>query len=112
MRRSLAGFWAMALAVLAAGCGTMPNRADPARLDAARLEGKGVVILSAGAPERCTGLATQLRIMPFNRGYWWPFEKGLLQVDGFMTKSDFPDHQGNLHAVALEPGDYYLAPWY
>jgi hypothetical protein len=32
-------------------------------------------------------------------------------VDGYSVKSDFADHHGNLHAVKLAPGQYYLAPW-
>jgi hypothetical protein len=35
----------------------------------------------------------------------------LLSVDGYAVKSDFADHHGNLHAVKLAPGRYYVAAW-
>jgi len=32
-------------------------------------------------------------------------------VDASTVRSDFTDHQGNVHAVVLPAGKYYLAAW-
>lgn len=34
-----------------------------------------------------------------------------MSVDVYTLKSDFSDHQGNVHAIVLPAGHYYIAAW-
>ena len=99
------------LALLVAGCATLDNRNDPSRLSLSDLPaGSGVMIMSAGAPKHCFSTSTFLKVMPAGIKYGGR-GAALLNVDGYAVKSDFADHQGSVHAVALPAGEYYLAAW-
>jgi len=34
-----------------------------------------------------------------------------INVDSYLIKSDFPDHQGNLNVFKVKPGNYHLYPF-
>lgn len=68
------------------------------------------VVLSAGAPEKCIATSTFLKLKAATEPYGGK-DIALLSVDGYAVKSDFADHHGNLHAVQLAPGRYYVAAW-
>lgn len=97
--------------LLAAGCASLGNRMAPEKLTASDLSsGSAIIILSAGADKPCTQAATFLTIheagAPFNlRTIVESFN-----VDGSFVKSDFPAHHGNLSAVKIKAGSYYIAP--
>jgi hypothetical protein len=92
-------------------CGSMANGHAPELLsDTAPSATGGVVILSTGAKEKCSSAATFLKVVRADQPYNKEFM--LLGVDGWTLKSDFSDHQGNIHALYLVPGRYYLAPWF
>ena len=96
---------------LLTGCGTLNNRNHPENISTTQVSsGSGIVILSAGAPEKCFSTSTFLKVLPAARSYF-DSEVALLSVDGYAVKSDFADHHGYLHAVPLAPGTYYLAAW-
>ena len=101
---------AASLALLT-GCASFHNPSDPARLNVDQVpKSSGIAIISAGAPENCVSTATHLDVIPAYPGY-----KGIgiasMDVDGYVMKSDFADHQGNVHAFVLPVGDYRLSPW-
>ena len=100
-------------AMLLPGCATVDNRFGADRVSAADIDGaSSIVILSAGADERCTSAATFLKVKPSGVDYEGSRgEIALLAVDAYVMKSDFADHQGNLHVLKLQPGSYYAAPW-
>lgn len=96
---------------LLAGCGTLQNRNGAEMLPAAEItDGASFVVLSAGAPEKCIATSTFLRLKAATEPYNSK-DIALLSVDGYSVKSDFADHHGNLHAVKLAPGQYYVAAW-
>lgn len=89
----------------------MSNRFGPENLpDAAPGASMGVVLLSAGAKEKCVSAATFLKVLKGDQTYF-SGEIGMVSVDAYVLKSDFPDTHGNVHALALPAGRYYLAPW-
>jgi hypothetical protein len=93
------------------GCGTLQNRYGAASLPASEISAdSSFVVLSAGAPEKCISTSTFLRLKPAAESYQGK-DIALLNVDGYAVKSDFADHHGNLHAVKLAPGRYYVAAW-
>jgi hypothetical protein len=95
---------------LSAGCGTLSNYYDPAKISESQLMAKsGIVILSAGAPEHCMSIAMFLKVLPETINYYGT-PAASLPVDVYTVKSDFKDHHGSLHAVSLPAGNYYLAP--
>lgn len=99
------------MSALLMGCGTLSNRYDPRKTSEPQISEKlGVIILSAGAPEKCIVTGTFLKVLPDTATYNSKWLE-LLPVDGYAIKSDFSDHHGFLHAVSLPPGKYYLAPW-
>jgi len=81
-------------------------------LDAGRREagaqGTGTILMSSSADSQC-GLATVIRVRVAAR---LPLLKGQFITNGLMTKSAFPDRYGNVHALTIEPGEYFfeLAP--
>ncbi|HKS54184.1 MAG TPA: hypothetical protein VJS12_02800 [Steroidobacteraceae bacterium] len=101
---------AIGLAALS-GCGTLQNRNGAEMLTAADVTGDAAfVVLSAGAPEKCFATSTFLKLKAATEPYGGK-DIALLSVDGYSVKSDFADHHGNLHAVKLAPGQYYVAAW-
>jgi len=99
-----------ALLAVAAGCATPdfspgrltgPQFADPSR---------GVVLVSTGAVERCTGAAMWSPIYVASTQSLVP-DHPLLPIDA-TNQSDFPDHYGTLSAVSLPAGRYIItAEW-
>ena len=106
------GFVASLLAAtLAAGCGTLGNRLGPEKIEAADFAAdSALVVLSAGAPERCMQAATFLRIYPSGAPLTLTSVITSFNVDGYAVQSDFTTHQGSLSVLKLKPGSYYLAP--
>lgn len=97
------------LAFLGTGCATMENAAGPAKVATDVPAGSGIMLMSAGAPERCISMGTFLNLWREDAdGRRTPLR--LLSVDGYTLKSDFPSHQGNVHALVLEEGSYILSP--
>lgn len=98
------------LAFLGTGCASMNNAADPGKLAVADIPaGSGVMLMSAGAPERCISMGTFLNLFRDDGGgRLTPIR--LLAVDAYVLKSDFTTHQGNVHALVLEQGSYVLTP--
>lgn len=102
---------AIAILVMLAGCGTLTNQYSPSYLaDAAVPAGSGLIVFSTGAPRGCVSEATYLKLLPEGAS---DREKGIARagVDSYIVKSDFADHQGNLHAMPLPAGRYYFVPW-
>ncbi|MFC4310527.1 hypothetical protein ACFPN2_15660 [Steroidobacter flavus] len=98
------------LACTVAGCGTMNNRLAPEKLDPATLaSGSAIVVLSTGAADRCIATATMLNLAPAGARYGKDGIVGI-NVDAYVLKSDFPDHQGSLSAFTVQPGNYQLYP--
>jgi hypothetical protein len=99
------------LLVLTTSCGTLNNINRPELLTAENLTGgKGVVLLSTGAPRRNIITAIMLMLVSQNAD-GSSHEIRLFSVDNGYVKSDFTDRYGLLHAIALPPGRYYLTPW-
>jgi hypothetical protein len=97
--------------LLLAGCGTMTNKYGPALLaTTASNASTGIVIVSTGAKEKCISAATFLKVLKTEQTYY-SFEQALFSVDAYVFKSDFSEFHGNLHAVRLPEGSYYLAPY-
>lgn len=100
----------LAVACIVSGCGTMDNRLAPEKMNPAALsDGSGIVVLSTGAADRCISTATLLNMAPAGARYGKDGVAGI-NVDNYVIKSDFPDHQGILSVVVLEPGNYQLYP--
>jgi len=102
---------AIAIVVLLAGCGTVTSEYEPSNVvDAPPPCGSGLIVFSTGAPSRCVHLATYLELRPEGGS---GREKPLARagVDSYIVKSDFEDHQGNLHVMPVPAGRYYLATW-
>lgn len=97
------------LAFLGTGCATMQNSADPAKVATDVPAGSGIMLMSAGAPERCMAMGTFLNLYRED-GAGGVKSLRLLAVDAYVLKSDFPGHQGNVHALVLEEGSYILKP--
>jgi hypothetical protein len=92
------------------GCASMENRLSPAKVDPMVLaNGSGIVVISSGAAKRCISTATMLNVARAGSPYG---KNGLygVNVDAYVIKSDFPDHQGSLSAFELKPGNYQLYP--
>lgn len=97
------------MAVLLAGCGTMKNRHDPAQFAVARMPAdSAVVILSTGAPKRCTSTATFLQVMPVLHAN--ASSSAVVGVDGSFYKSDFESHHGLVNVFTLRAGKYVITP--
>jgi hypothetical protein len=88
----------------------MGNRLAPEKLNLARVASDaGVLVVSTGAAERCISTATMLNLTPAGL----PYAKGGIvgiNVDAYVIKSDFADHQGTLSVFELKPGNYQLYP--
>lgn len=96
---------------LLSGCGSVDSRLSPASLaDNVPNASIGVALLSAGAPDKCMTTATALKVMEGGKVYT-DGELSLVSVDSIYLNSDFQDFHGAVHALALPPGRYYLAPW-
>ena len=99
------------LVILVPGCASINNRLDPSRISLTQVpSNSGIIIISAGAPKRCVTTSTFLKVLPATSKYN-NAPIALLGVDSYALKSDFADHQGNVHTLALPAGDYYLAAW-
>jgi hypothetical protein len=105
----------LAIAIsLLGGCGSLPSGTGPDRLSDSALSGdKAIVLVSTGVPEACGAGAdvTQLAIFPADATYSVLHMASSAMIDNHYVKSDFEDHPGNLHALQLAPGKYYLAPY-
>jgi hypothetical protein len=100
----------VAITCTVAGCATVNNRLAPEKLDPATLaSGSAIVVLSTGAADRCIASATMLNLAPAGSRYGKDGIVGI-NVDAYVLKSDFPDHQGNLSAFSVEAGNYQLYP--
>jgi hypothetical protein len=98
-------------AMLVAGCGALGNRLGPEKIGASDFsQDSALVVLSAGAPERCMMAATFLRIYPSGAPFNLTSVITSFNVDGYAVQSDFTTHQGSLSVLKLKPGSYYLAP--
>ncbi|HTO52334.1 MAG TPA: hypothetical protein VMR50_03025 [Myxococcota bacterium] len=106
--------WVMAVALLAA-CQTFsfsstprPNPLDPSQLHGS--PDQGVIVFSTGASAPCAASKVYLGIFPARA-----VDEGdrsivaVANVSASEIATDFPSHPGNLHALALAPGSYYLA---
>ena len=101
-----------ALLVLLTACGSIANSTSVEKLKPGALAApdKGVVVFSAGAPERCVSFSTNLILgdrvskKAVNPG---PY----LAVDAYVHKSEFSDHHGTLNALQLSPGAYMFTPY-
>jgi hypothetical protein len=101
----------LAIALVLGGCGTVINRYAPEAIaDAPIPAGSGRIILSTGAPRGCSSAPTYLKLLP-EGATLREQELARPNVDSFALKSDFVDHQGNLHVIAVPAGNYYFAPW-
>jgi hypothetical protein len=101
----------LSASMLWGGC-TINNRYRPELLSPTVLQqgNQGVVVLSAGAWDKCIILSTFLKVLAADQQYNGR-EYALLGVDAYPIKSDFNDHHGFLHAIALPAGRYYISPW-
>lgn len=108
MSRSLLA--ALAVALLSA-CGTLSNKTGVDTLPPSALgaPNTGVVVLSAGAPERCVSQATFLSVRQLETRKVVDSVPSI-GVDVYVHKSDFDDHHGTVNAIALPAGTYYLTP--
>jgi len=103
--------WFAAILVFVAGCAAFGNRLGPEKLSIAEVPADAaVVILSAGAPERCVQHATFLNIWPADVPFLLTNVITSFNVDGYAVQSDFPTHQGSLSVLKLKPGTYALVP--
>lgn len=94
-----------------AGCGALGNRLGPEKLSLADLpKDAAVVIISAGAAERCMQAATFLHVYPADKPFTLLTVITSFNVDGYAVQSDFPTHQGSLSVLQLKPGRYSLVP--
>jgi len=65
--------------------------------------------MSTGAAHSCNRMATHLNVAPVGS----PYSENVvayLEVDNFVVKSDFGDHQGNINVLRLPPGEYEIYP--
>ncbi|MDZ5636210.1 hypothetical protein [Janthinobacterium sp. GMG1] len=95
------------ISVLAAGCGSMSNRADAKLAEPAKMkQDEGYVVISTGTNYVDQfGFGVFLTIAPVQAQYRQD-ELALLAVSSQALKSDFSDHFGLLHAVKLKAGAY------
>jgi hypothetical protein len=101
----------LAIALMLGGCGTVTNRYAPEAIAEAPVPaGSGRIVFSTGAPRGCVAAATYLKLFPESATFR---DKELARpsVDSYALKSDFVDHQGNLHVIDVPAGNYYFAPW-
>ena len=97
-------------ALLSTGCASMNNAADPGKLAVADIPaGSGVMLMSAGAPERCIAMGTSLNLY---REHGPDSHKAIrmLAVDAYVLKSDFTTHQGNVHALVRRRAPTIASP--
>jgi hypothetical protein len=97
-------------ALLIEGC--TPLR-DPSHLNFSNVSDKqAIVVFTTGSPALCSLSSPDpwmVSIFPVGA----PYPKGYVLVatiSNTFMKSDFTDHPGSILAVALDPGDYYVAP--
>ncbi len=91
------------------GCVSLDNLYDPSNVSVNQIpEDHGVLIMSTGASESCVSTSTFLKVHESGEDYF-SRPLALLGVDSYALKSDFDDHQGNVHALVLPKGNYYLA---
>lgn len=109
--RNIKNFLLLISSALVIACGTVSNKTGVDLLPAAALNSpsEGIVIVSAGAPEHCTSVATFLSVREVTS------KKVVLSVpsigvDVYVHKSDFADHHGTINALRLPAGSYYFTP--
>jgi hypothetical protein len=98
------------IVLMLGGCGTITNQYAAERTAEAPLpSGSGRIVLSTGAPAKCVSMSTYLRMLPAMAS---ASEKqiALVSIDSYALKSDFADHQGNLHVLPIPAGSYYFEP--
>lgn len=103
---------ALVTSVLLAACGSQPNAASVASIPSGAFasDRSGVVILSTGAPETCVSLVTFLKV--FDAATRKQVDSvPLIPVDAYTNKSEFSTHHGQVSALALPAGEYYVSPW-
>jgi hypothetical protein len=102
---------ASALCVALTACGMIPNRYGPKTLQPAMSgDNTGVILMSAGAKDKCITASIFLKMLPSDKGYY-SGEIALPAVDAYPTPSDFTDHFGFVHTIRVPAGSYYFAPW-
>jgi len=103
---------ALAGCALTVGCAGLANKAGPDRIAAADIVSaeKGIVILSAGAPDFCRVHGTALVLRNFETKKFVDTVP-MITVDSNIRKTDFDDHFGTVNALALPPGLYLFTPW-
>jgi hypothetical protein len=100
----------LAIVLTLGGCGIATNRYAPnMATDAVVPAGSGVIVLSTGAPTKCVTVSTYLKLLPEGASDRAE-EITRVSVDAYILKSDFADHQGNLHVLPVPAGSYYFVP--
>lgn len=92
------------------GCATRTAGTSVVRLSPEAFDdpGTGVVVFSAGAPQRRVAYVTYLLAYP-EGSRETVRQSPMIPVDMFSEKSDFEDHHGTVHALRLPPGTYYFS---
>ena len=109
MNRTL--HFTLLLLALTTSCGTLDNINRPELLTAEKLtDGKGIVLLSTGAPRR-NGITATMLLLESRSSDGSSHEIRVFSVDNAYVKSDFTDRYGLLNAIALPPGRYSFTPW-
>src|ERR1051326_470580 len=109
MNRTL--HFTLLLLALTTSCGTLNNINRPELLTAEKLtDGKGIVLLSTGAPRR-NGITATMLLLESRSSDGSSHEIRVFSVDNAYVKSDFTDRYGVLNAIALPPGRYSFTPW-
>lgn len=100
----------LAILLILNGCGTLKSAYAPEKLAAATPPaGSGLIVFSTGAARKCVSEYTFLKLLPEGASDR-DKEIARTSVDAWAVKSDFDDHQGNLHVIAIPAGSYYFAP--
>jgi hypothetical protein len=99
------------VSVFLSACGSISNKTGVDRLPSGALfaQDKGVVVFSAGAPERCMAFSTFLTLREIESKKVVDSVPSI-GVDVYVHKSDFAGHHGTLNALQLSPGSYSLTP--
>lgn len=101
----------IAIAVMLSGCEAVSSRYAPERMaNAAPPAGSALIVFSTGAPHKCVSGSTYLKLFPEGASDQGK-ELARPSIDSWAVKSDFADHQGSLHLIAVPAGSYYFQPW-
>jgi len=100
----------LAILLILSSCGTLKNPYAPEKLATTTAPaGAGLIVFSTGAPRTCVSEPTFLKLLPEGASDR-DKEIARVSVDAWSMASDFADHQGNLHAIAIPAGSYYFTP--